>query len=224
MKNNEASKINLEHFDDYYREKEWRGDAIITSHYGDRFALFLNSLPENGLILDHGCGTGFTAQLLISEGFRVDCLDISPVAIKKCKEFFELSGFTEDQYNLFTQDFLTFKYPESKYDGIIDYFSLHFVQHEDQKKILESIYKSLKPGGIFYLSVMLIGSIKIEEPHSWERENGATLLKVKDIETPRCFYLWDPYKIRAVLATIGFKILVFYHPMTSIYFVLQKEK
>lgn len=222
VKTNEAVELNLEHFDEYYTVIVDRRKAIGISVQNQRFQLFLKLLPKRSLILDQGCGTGYVAQLLLDEGHRVDCLDISPIAIKKCKEFFNLAGFNSETYNLWVQDFLTFEYPETKYDGIMDLFTLHFVPHEDQKRILESIFRALKPGGYFFLCVMLIGSIKIREPYSRTTKNGGTLLKVDEIEAYRCFYLWNPYEIRSVLTNLGFKIIHFYHPLSSIEFICQK--
>ena len=223
MKNNEAAELNLEHFDEYYTVKGDRREAIGTSVQNQRFQLFRELLPKRSLILDQGCGTGYVAQILLDEGHRVDCLDISPVAIKKCKEFFTLAGINSKQYNLWVQDLLTFEYPETKYDGIIDLYTLHFVPHENQKRILELIYSALKPGGYFFLGIMLIGSIRIAEPYSRLTKNGGTLLKVNEIEAYRCFYLWNPYEIRSVLTNLGFKIINFYHPLSSIEYICQKE-
>jgi SAM-dependent methyltransferase len=222
VKTNEVVELNLEHFDECYSTKGDRRVAIGTSVQNQRFQLFLKLIPKRSLILDQGCGTGYVAQFLLDEGHKVDCLDISPVAIKKCKQFFTLAGFNSEKYNLWVQDFLTFEYPETKYDGIMDLFTLHFVPHENQKRILESIFRALKPGGYFFLGVMLIGSIKIKEPYSRITENGGTLLKVDEIEAYRCFYLWNPYEIRSVLTNLGFKIIHSYHPLSSIEFICQK--
>ena len=69
---------------------------------------------------------------------------------------------------------------------------------------------------------MIIQSIKIKEPYSRITEDDATLLKIDGIDAYRCFYLWDPYVIWSLLDDLGFKIINFYHPLTSIEFICQK--
>ncbi len=222
MDNKDAAKLNLRHFDECYTLKGDRRVAIGTAIKHQRFELLKKLLPGNSLILDQGCGAGYVAQCLLEEGHRVDCFDISPVAIRKCKEFFTLAGFSSKRYNLWIKAYSNFDYPKSKYDGVVDLYSLHFIPHEKQKEIIDKVYKALKTDGYFFFAVMLIGSIKIKEPYSKIAEDGATLLKIDDVEAYRCFYLWDPFEVRKVLEDLGFKIIHFYHPFTSIEFICQK--
>ena len=117
MENNETVKLNLQHFDEYYATKGDRRLSIGISVQNQRFGLFKELIPKDSLILDQCCGLGFVSQCLLEEGHRVDCFDISPIAIRKCREFFNLAGFSSKKYNLWIKTYSTFEYPESKYDG-----------------------------------------------------------------------------------------------------------
>ncbi|MBK1681446.1 DUF3427 domain-containing protein [Rhodocyclus tenuis] len=106
-------------------------------------ARFLAHVPEGGLILDAGCGSGRDSKAFLSAGYRVRAFDASariaelssdflgmPVAVMRFSEFSE----------------------EARYDGIWACASLLHLPEAELSSALARLWAGLKPGGVFYLS------------------------------------------------------------------------
>ena len=107
---------------------------------------FLSQLPEGGLILDLACGPGRDIQEFIKRGFQTQGIDASPNMIKKAKEI-----APDATYQI--MDMRNLHLPEEKYDGIWYNGGLLAVEKKHTQKIIQDLYETLKPNGIFYLSV-----------------------------------------------------------------------
>ncbi|MHA2358269.1 MAG: class I SAM-dependent methyltransferase [Candidatus Heimdallarchaeaceae archaeon] len=222
MENSEGLEINFEHYSTWYKEESDVRKHIGTSTINPMIKTFLSLLSKNSLILDQGCGLGYYAEQFLVEGHRVDCFDISEEAINKCRRFFTLAGFNSNRFNLWVENYLTFDYPNSVYDAVLDYYSLHFIPHENQRMVMESIFDTLKSGGYFFIANWLIESLRNDD---YEMTNdGGILTNPNKKGTRRCFYLWSSSKLKFILTSIGFKIVKSNHPITSIELICQKEK
>lgn len=110
------------------------------------FKSFTGMLPENGLVLDLGCGTGIPyTRNLADSGFNVTGVDLSKEMIRVASRnvpearFVQLS-MTEIPY-------------EAEFDGVISSFSMLLLSPELFKQAAKRIHKALKIGGYFYLSL-----------------------------------------------------------------------
>ncbi|MBO9407707.1 class I SAM-dependent methyltransferase [Shimia sp. R9_1] len=113
--------------------------------FSDLKALF-ELLPDNGLVLDLGCGPGQWAAKIRDAGYRVEAMDASPEMAKLAKDRFDLDvtvGVFED---------LT---AEAKYDGIWANFSLLHAPRTDFPIHLARVHRALKPGGAFHIGMKL---------------------------------------------------------------------
>jgi SAM-dependent methyltransferase len=94
--------------------------------------------------LDLGAGELNDSKHLISIGFkRVTAVDMDPKVSEKAKEI-SLGGFT---FIMTTYD--QFDFPEERYDLVNAQYALPFNPPETFNKVIESVIKSLKPGGVF---------------------------------------------------------------------------
>lgn len=109
----------------------------------EQYEKFLRVLPENGFILDAGCGSGRDALHFLKNGYKVDAFDAS-IELAKLAE--DLTGL--DIKCLRFQEFE----PKPIYDGIWANASLLHVPHEELHDVLISFRNSLKPGGSLYCS------------------------------------------------------------------------
>lgn len=104
---------------------------------------FLEMLPEGGSILDLGCGSGRDSAYFISHGYDVTAMDGS-------RELCELAGIH------IGQDVLHLSFSEidfnQVFDGIWANASLLHVPSREINGIMEKIIRSLKPGGVLYMS------------------------------------------------------------------------
>ena len=117
-----------------------------TKHLPKKFS------PEN--ILDLGCGNGnITSRLLpLFSNARYTLLDASQQMLSLCKNIFQNP---EIQY--VQSYFNDFSFKEDHYDLIVAGFSIHHCKAKEKKELFQKIYKSLKKGGIFSYSDLMIG-------------------------------------------------------------------
>ena len=117
-------------------------DTDMSSHYDE----FLALVPENGSILDAGCGSGRDTLKFKSLGYDVTAIDGSE---KMCELASKHSGVEVNHIQFQEIEF------EDCFDGIWASASLLHVPTEELVDVLERLKKSLKKEGIFYASFKL---------------------------------------------------------------------
>ena len=114
-------------------------DTDMTIHYNE----FLPLVPENGNILDAGCGSGRDTLNFKSMGYDVVAIDGSA---EMCRLASEFTG----------QDVLHMQFQEiefdCEFDGIWACASLLHVPSAELETVLEKLKKSLKENGVLYAS------------------------------------------------------------------------
>lgn len=98
---------------------------------------------EKGRVLDIGCGCGESLRLLSERGFEVYGVDVSSIAIAKA-EVVTPSG------HFFCQDAENLQLPDLLFDAVLCECVLSTFDNRD--KVLNNIYKLLKPGGLLLWS------------------------------------------------------------------------
>ena len=107
---------------------------------------FSSLLPKNGIILDYGCGPGYFSKKFLADGFQVNAFDASEKMIELASK--------ETQINWSVTDFKSFR-AKTKYDGIWANFSLLHAPKKEITSLIQIIFKSLKPRGLFSLGLKL---------------------------------------------------------------------
>lgn len=110
------------------------------------------SLQENDLIYDLGCSTGTTLLAIGQQArkpLRLVGVDQSEAMLNQARE--KLSVLDQKhQVRLLASDLSQFVPDEASF--IIMNYTLQFIPVARRRQILEKIYESLRPGGIFYFS------------------------------------------------------------------------
>ena len=112
--------------------------------YGKEPAAFLKqkiNMLKKGEALVLAMGEGRNAVYLAQNGFNVTGVDISGVAIDKCKKLAKERGTT---VNAVVADLTDYKMGEAQYDLITNFYFY-------DKSLFSPILNALKPGGIFIL-------------------------------------------------------------------------
>ena len=107
---------------------------------------FENSyLNSNSLsVLDYGCGKGLDSLKLLKAGAKVVGIDITDEYIEESRNLALKNNFKEPQFNFKVMDAHNLEFADNTFDLIIGNGILH---HLDFKIALDSIYRTLKPGG-----------------------------------------------------------------------------
>ena len=117
--------------------------GTVNADMSDVQSEFLTYIPENGYILDFGCGSGRDSKAFLDKGYKVLSVDGS---IEMCKAAEQLTG-QEVIHSLF-QNFTW----DEKFDGIWACASLLHLSREDIGPVLNKLSGLLKENGCLYVS------------------------------------------------------------------------
>ena len=107
------------------------------------YASFLELLPAGAHILDVGCGSGRDSLYFLNHGLKVTAIDASPVLTKLASN---LIGQVVHNIPFSQIDFI------DEFDAIWACASLLHVSRSDISSVLNILSRSLKTGGVFYMS------------------------------------------------------------------------
>ena len=107
------------------------------------YEVFLANIPDQGLILDAGCGSGRDSLIFQKLGYRVDAFDGSSSMVSEAKK---LTGL-----NIKLSTFEDFEFNRS-YNGIWACASLLHVRRVNLPSILTRLSEGLISGGVLYSS------------------------------------------------------------------------
>jgi len=110
----------------------------------------LSLLPKGGKALDIAMGTGRNALYLASLGFRVTGIDLSAVAVEKCREKAERLDLPIEAL---VADLEHHPLPSEEYDLIVNFYYL-------QRSLAPQIVAGLKPGGVLVFETFTIDQLQ----------------------------------------------------------------
>ena len=127
---------------------------------------FLSKLPLNANILDAGCGSGRDAKAFVLRGYVVTAFDASAPLAQLASEHCGLDVAVRS-FSDVTEI--------AAYDGVWSCASLLHVPVMDLADALEKLWRSLRPGGCFYLSFKLGDGERVHEGRHFTDANDITL-------------------------------------------------
>ncbi|RUR06903.1 trans-aconitate 2-methyltransferase [Legionella sp. km772] len=138
---------------------EARTKNLMEAHY---LNLIANTIPEEGSILDLGCGTGEPiAQFFIEHGFKITGVDGSQQMIALCKQRFPNERWiVSDMRNIQLAQ---------QFDAILAWHSFFHLDHDSQRKMFKLFESHIKPGGV------LAFTSGEEEGEVWSNNGGQEL-------------------------------------------------
>ncbi|HTA75585.1 MAG TPA: methyltransferase domain-containing protein [bacterium] len=152
--------------------------------------------PQSGeRILDLGCGDGIQAKQLMDLGCSVIGIDSSDSFIQSAKELGVDARLMDGQA-------LTFK---EEFDAVFSNAALHWMKQKE--KVIEGVYRALKPGGRFVAEMGGKGNVnQLETAMRAALQKRGLLGKVPDPN----FYP-SPEEYQALLEQRGFKVEFIQH-------------
>ena len=104
-------------------------------------ARLLGLIPEDGMVLDVGCGAGLIAAEITTRA-RVVAVDISAAQL-------ELAKRNAPDAMLVRADVGEVAFEPGTFDAIVAFWSLIHVPRESHRSLIARIHAWLKPGGVF---------------------------------------------------------------------------
>lgn len=118
---------------------------------------------SNPDVLEIGCGTGPGACFLASRGFRVDAIDLIPLAIELAKQQAQQRGLT---INFWVQDICELPHDGPAYDLIVDSYCLQgIVLDADRACVFAAVRARLKPQGYYVVSTAMFSEPDFDTQH-----------------------------------------------------------
>ncbi|MEH2379897.1 MAG: methyltransferase domain-containing protein [Nostoc sp.] len=95
-------------------------------------------------VLDLCCGSGQTTQFLVKFSQNVTGLDASPKSLQRARQNVPLASYVE----AFAEKM---PFADNLFDVVHTSVALHEMQPQQLRKIINEVYRVLKPGGVFTL-------------------------------------------------------------------------
>ncbi len=137
--------------------------------------LSLLGSPTNGALLDLGCGIGRHSLEFARRGHRVTSVD-------RTRRYLDVASRAADEQKLNVEwvesDMREFRRPES-FDVAVNLFTSfgYFDKDADERRVVENVFASLKPGGRFVLDIMPKEVLtRIFRERDWHEEPDGTIL------------------------------------------------
>ena len=133
-----------ETLDAYAAKAEDYAKRFSTQKPDLHLAAFMLAVPNEGRVLDLGCGAGRSTAFMKEAGLRADALDASP-------EMAEIARVQND-VEVTVGGFETLD-AEGIYDGVYANFSLLHASKSQMPDHLARVSKALVPGGFFHIGL-----------------------------------------------------------------------
>ncbi len=118
----------------------YRSAAVpVVNKYTD---LFVRALDPDAAIFELGCGNGLPTTAALASKFRVTAVDVSEKQVEKARR-------NVPNADVFVADMSSVEFGEGEFDGVIALYSIVHLPRNRQPGLLRSIYRWLRPGGLF---------------------------------------------------------------------------
>lgn len=135
-------------WDDLYSDRS-RGTPFFVNAPDENLAEFIRAAGgKTGRAIDIGCGPGRNALYLARQGWAVDAVDLSPLAIAWGRERAAEAGL---DVSFYCGSVMSLELEAAGYDLVYDSGCLHHIPPHRRPAYLRLIRRILKPGGRFGL-------------------------------------------------------------------------
>ncbi len=134
---------------------------------------FLKDIPKSDM-LEIGCGTGHWSEFFIDNGFQLVATDISEAMLDVMK-----SKNLNVDIKLANSENLPFK--DNEFSIVSSITMIEFV--ENQKKVIDEIYRVLKPNGFLLMGCLNKNSVLWENRENNKHYKGAKFLTPEEFSS-----------------------------------------
>lgn len=151
---------------------------------------FISLLPENGSILDLGCGSGRDCEYFAQRGYEVVGVDLSERLLEQAKLLHPKIDFR-------VMDMRVVAFPDNNFDRVWASACLHHLQKADAMKVVDQIYRVLKLSGVVHILVH-------------EGEGEKYIREEKTLDKPRYYSYFSAPELERCLTERKFEVLKSY--------------
>lgn len=126
--------------------------------------------PNATSVLDLGCGAGnFTLKLLdLIPDLDCTLVDLSMPMLDKAKE--RIAQVSQSKISTIQTDFLNLQLPAETFDIVVTGAAMHHLRTDEEwETVFTKIYKSLKKGGCFWISDLILHDNPAINKLMWKR-------------------------------------------------------
>ncbi len=168
----------------YLEKKHWQNHP---TKYAEDFSIFLKSKKFNDLVVDIGCGSGRDVNTFANFGFRSLGIDVSEKEIVLAKNKFPTLNF--EVQNAESLNFSN--------NSLGAFFTINVIHFLNQKKALNEIFRTLKPGGYLFIHFnLLIKDNSGEVDYSQDIKEALSLVSKFKILSQKTFEREDTEPIK----------------------------
>ncbi len=151
-------------------DERYRGEEAVPERGPATFLVeHRHLLPPQGRALDVAMGTGRNALYLASLGYEVTGIDVSGVAVERCRQEAARRGLRIEAVQA---DLESYELPRAAYDIVIDFYYL-------QRDLAPALAAALRPGG-----VLMFESFTTEQRRfGWGPQNDDFLLRPGELRS-----------------------------------------
>jgi SAM-dependent methyltransferase len=186
------------YWDDKYSQEHIAGKSSEEFRKQGFWPLLQNYLEKNKRYLDAGCGIGGWILFLKEEGYNVEGIDIAARTVRALTEY-------DPDLTVKVASITAIPYPDESLDGVLAIGTLEYVDGKVPDALREA-HRVLRPGGIFFIEVPIISSLRRTFYIPLKRLEK--LFKQGQGRKPTFSnYLFDHQELRHMLTAAGFKVL-----------------
>lgn len=126
-------------------------------------------LPASGWVLDVAMGAGRHALYMASRGYEVTGVDVSPVAVERCREEAARLGVRVDAV---CSDLSSWEWPVQTFDVVLNFYFL-------QRDLCPRLSAALRPGGVLVFETFTTD----QRRYGWGPANDEFLLRPGELHT-----------------------------------------
>ena len=134
---------------DYYNELYSKNKQYFGDHPDNLLRDYYSLCEKSGRVLDIGIGQGRNARFMLQQGYGVDGIDISGVAIEHLKILSKNEGLN---LKLYHQSFEEFDSPPRTYSAIMIFNVFPVLSVEQINLLARKTQRWLKRGGVIFLT------------------------------------------------------------------------